>query len=60
MTTEQMEVNLADSLELVEKNDYACWEDLAEDISQDFEGLITEEQHYHIAELVEMWWTSQS
>lgn len=50
------------TLRLVDRREYACKDDLAEAIQQDYDldaGDITEHQFELIAELVSDWWIAQ-
>ena len=59
MSEEELVATLADMLDLVDRSDYVCSDDLATELQEELEDRLTDNQFYLIAELVETWWNLQ-
>lgn len=59
MSDSELAIAIADMLDLVERSDYVCSEDLADELRDELADELTDEQSYAIAEQVEAWWASQ-
>jgi hypothetical protein len=56
MSEEELVATLSDMLELVDRSNYVCSDDLATELQEELEDRLTESQLYAIADMVETWW----
>lgn len=59
LTDAELLAKLKDTLSLVDRGNYECSDDLAVELVEELEHLITLEQAYSIADIVDEWWNSQ-
>ena len=59
MTNAEVFARVADLLDITDRSNYGCHDDLADELRDELADELTDEQSYAIAEQVEAWWASQ-
>ena len=59
MTDAEVFARVADLLDITDRSNYGCHDDLADELRDELADELTDEQSYAIAEQVEAWWHAE-